>query len=410
MIIDSIQPVVADTPPSPLGGWSETAETLTGALVVPPVASGFQQKTGVLRADGSYCATGALWRRHRPVTLAPDPVAPAADGQIGEALAGRWIWGGLLWGHFGHFLAESTARLWILDALEQAGGPVDGVVFVPKRPRNGERIRGYQQDFFRLMGLDIPIRVVNAPTRVETLVVPGQGFGLGEISAGTAPVRAQFATRFAPDIAPDGPEKLYVSRSRLGYAKGSILGETVVEARLAEAGYEIFHPQAHPMEVQVARYRAARQVVATDGSALHLLAMAQPKDQTLAIIARRKSTAVDLLVRHVASFTQADPLVVDALRRSWFPEGRKPNPRLALGELELAELGRQLQAAGFIADAGAWTNMTPEEVQAALETTGQRWQLKPWQKRQEAKRRRQELIDYDLVKPLEVKITTTTKW
>ena len=324
--------------PSPLGGWSDSLARLDGALVVPPQVSGFQQQAGILAADGRYCPEGALWRRFRPLTLEPDPVTgPVAD------LPGRWLWGGVLWAHFGHFLAESTARLWALDHLAGlVDGPLDGVLFMPKRPRNGEKITGYQADFFRLMGVDVPIRVATGPMRVEQLVVPGQGFGLGEISAGTDKVRAQYADRFARDVAPDGPERLYVSRSALGFAKGSILGETRMEERLAEEGYEIFHPQAHSMETQVARYRAARQVVATDGSALHLLAMARPAGQRLAIVARRQSSAVELLIRHVSSFTGADPLLVDALRRSWFPDGRKANKRHALGELDLAAVGRQL--------------------------------------------------------------------
>lgn len=365
----------ADTPPSSLGGWSETVDILDGAIAVPPEVSGFQQKAGVLAADGGYCATGALWRRHRPLTLEPDPVEPKAE------LSGRWIWGGVLWAHFGHFLAESTARLW---ALNDVGGPVDGVIFVPKRPRNGDKTTGYQEDFFRLMGLDMPVRVVTEPTRVETLIVPGQGFGLGEISAGTQKVRDHFTASFARDVKPEGPEKLYVSRSALGYEKGSILGETYVEARLAEEGYEIFHPQAHPMEVQVARYRAARRVVATDGSALHLLAMAQPQNQLLAMIARRKSSALELLYRHVASFTGADPLLVGALRRAWFPDGRKANRRLALGELDLAEVGRQLQDFGYVTGGAGWRNLSEEEVTAALASTGRSWHLKRWQKRLDA--------------------------
>lgn len=361
--------------PSSLGGWSEAIETLPGGIVVPPEASGFQQKAGVLAADGSYCATGALWRRYRPLTLEPDPLTVEP-----EALEGRWLWGGVLWAHFGHFLAESTSRIWAMDHLD---APIDGVIFIPKRPRNGEQMTGYHKAFFDLMGVDVPIRILTKPTRVETLIVPGQGFGLGEISAGTQKVRDHFATGFAKDIKPDGPEKLYVSRSALGYDKGSIIGETYIEERLAKEGYEIFHPQAHSMEVQIARYRAARQVVATDGSALHMLAMAQPKDQKLAIVARRKSSAVQLLMRHLEGFTEGEPLLIGALRRSWFQNGRKSNKRLALGELDLAEVGAQLQAHGFVAD-GKWDNLPDEAVAAVLAETGREWHLKPWQLRKDA--------------------------
>ncbi len=361
--------------PSSLGGWSEAIETLPGGIVVPPDKSGFQQQAGILAADGTYCPTGALWRRFRPLTLEPDPLTVEP-----EALSGRWLWGGVLWAHFGHFLAESTSRIWAMDHLD---APIDGVIFIPKRPRNGEQMTGYHKAFFDLMGVNVPIRILTRPTRVETLIVPGQGFGLGEISAGTQKVRDHFATGFAKDIRPDGPEKLYVSRSALGYDKGSIIGETYIEQRLAEEGYEIFHPQAHSMEVQIARYRAARQVVATDGSALHMLAMAQPKGQQLAVVARRKSSAVQLLMRHLEGFTEGQPLLIGALRRSWFQNGRKANKRLALGELDLAEVGTQLQAHGFVAN-GQWQNLSDEAIGAILAETGRDWHLKPWQLRRDA--------------------------
>lgn len=270
--------------------------------------------------------------------------------------------------------------------MDHLDGPVDGVIFVPKRPRNGEQMTGYHQAFFDLMGVDVPIKVVTQPTRVETLIVPGQGFGLGEISAGTQKVRDHFGTHFAKDIAPEGPEKLYVSRSALGYDKGSVIGEPYIEDRLIEEGYEVFHPQAHSMEVQIARYRAARQVVATDGSALHMLAMARPKDQKLAIVARRKSSAVQLLIRHVESFTDTPPVLIGALRRSWFQTGRKANKRLALGELDLKQVGQTLFDHGFVAKAD-WENLSDAAVAEVLAQTGRDWHLKPWQLRREAAQR-----------------------
>ncbi|MGV6849506.1 MAG: glycosyltransferase family 61 protein [Marinibacterium sp.] len=364
------------SPPSPFGGWSTEIETLRDALVVPPDQSAFVQETGIVSQTGQFCEQGALWRKHRPLTTAPEPVSDAPD-----TLPGRWLWGGVLWSNFGHFLAESTARLWALDHLNE---PVDGILFVPKRPKNGDRLKGFHQPFFDLMGIKTPLRVATRPVRVETLVVPGQGFGLGAISTGTDKVRAQFAARFARDVAPEGPEKLYVSRSALGFERGSIIGETLIEEKLAADGYEIFHPQDHPLEVQVARYRAARQVVATDGSALHLLAFAMPREQRLAIIARRVSSAVDLLVDHIGAFTGQRPHLINAVRWSWFPEGEPSVRRLAMGELDLTAVGSELAAAGFVSGGESWANLSDAEVDAILQGTGRGWHLKRWAARQRA--------------------------
>ncbi|MFC3119099.1 glycosyltransferase 61 family protein [Jhaorihella thermophila] len=111
-------------------------------------------------------------------------------------------------------------------------------------------------------------------------------------SARSWPARKKFRTaiheRFAREVEPDGPERLYVSRSALGLGKG-LLGEELLESLLEREGYEIFHPQKHPMQTQIARYKAARQIVAADGSALHLYAMVGRADQRVAMISRRES-------------------------------------------------------------------------------------------------------------------------
>ncbi|WP_186766666.1 glycosyltransferase family 61 protein [Puniceibacterium confluentis] len=314
-------------------------------------------------AKGQYCHHGATWRKHRALTIEPD-----MPEQVTNTLPGQWLWGGTMRSHFGHFLTESTGRLWALDEIEE---PIAGVVFTHKCPRT-KHLNGFQKRFFDLMGVNLPIHVLKAPTRVERLLVPGQGLGLGEISAGTSKVRRQFASRFAPTVTPDGPEKLYISRSRLSPELGSILGETYLEELLAREGYEIFHPQAHSLEVQISRYRAARHVIAADGSALHLLAMAMPRDQRVAIIARRNSTAIDLLVRHVKAFVETPPLVIHAIKKEWRRGGASKRKRFSVGELSFADIGNTLQAKGFVSN-GAWADMSEQSIRVSLTDRGSGW-------------------------------------
>lgn len=369
----------ADTQPSSQGGWSEDLLTVPEAVVVPPTNTGFIQPAGVLDADGAYVPHGALWRRHRPITTHPR----MPQGEI-AFLDGRWLWGGILWGHFGHFLAESTARLWALEHLDT---PVDGVLFIPRRPGGADQVKSFHRPFFDLLGMTQPFELAAQPTRVAELVVPGQGFGLGEISAGTEKVRRSRLAHLGPEVAPEGGEKLYISRTGLGFAKGSILGEDRVETWLAEEGYDIFHPQQHPLKVQLARYKAAQKIVATDGSALHLVAMAGRKDQDIAIIARRKSSAVDLLARHVAHFCGRPPHVLLSIEGTWFPVGAKRVKRLALGELDLPGIGAQLAEHGFIRSARNWTALADQDVARVFAETGRDWEMPAWQQRLRARRR-----------------------
>lgn len=339
--------------PQPEGGWSEEIETLAGAVVVPPADSAFVQPAGVLRSDGSYCAQGALWRKFRPLTTEPPRPEKA------EKLAGRWLWGGVLWVHFGHFLVESTARLWALNTLEQ---PVDGVLFIPKRPKAGDMTRGFQRAFVDQLAPGLPIHVATEATEVEELIVPGQGFGLGRITAGTPAFRDAIHARFGREIEPNGTDRLYISRSALGLGKGGLLGEEKMETLLAEEGYETFHPQQFSIEEQLARYKAAKEIVAADGSAIHLFAMVGRADQKMAIVLRRKSTANNLLAANVSSFCGTDPLMIDALRTEWVKStGKKKSNRLSFGELDHPAIGKALVAGGFLKPGTVWPETTDAE-------------------------------------------------
>jgi hypothetical protein len=347
--------------PSPEGGWSASVVPVPGAVIATTASQEMIQPMGVFDAGGRYVHEAVLWRG-RPLMVEPE-LPGAADH-----LPGRWIWGGVLLNHFGHFLTESLGRLWALDAV---GGQVDGLIFVPKRDAAdddgaGAGMQAYHRLFLDLAKVDVPIRVLTRPTRVDLLEVPGQGFGIGPMAAGTAAFRAFMAARFARDVAPEGGPRLYISRSGLSALRGGILWETRLEELLAREGYEIFHPQHHPLDRQIARYKAARQIVALDGSALHLAAMSGARDQQVAVIKRRDSQASDSIVTHLAAFLGIRPDVIDVIRRDWVRSDRKRADRFSIGELDFAALGLALGRAGYVERGESWPELTEDEAQAAI--------------------------------------------
>ncbi|MCV2893906.1 FkbM family methyltransferase [Lentibacter sp. XHP0401] len=351
-------PDVPKSAPDPEEGWSRKITEVEDAIVVPPAVAGLVQPTGVLTAKGAYVNQGALWRRTRPLTE-----APAMPETVPETLEGTWLWGGQLWLHFGHFLAESTPRLWGLQAYE---GKIDGILFTPKRPRNADLVKRWQWKFLEELAPGLPVRVAKAPTRVERLIVPGQGFGLGKISRGTPEFRTFIAGAFGATISPSGPDKLYISRSKFEFRKGSLVGEGELETQLAAQGYEIFHPQEHDIATQIARYKAASHIIAAEGSAIHLAAMVMGPHQKLAIVVRRRSSATDYIETHLQSFAGVTALSVDALVRSWMPEGER-KARHAIGEIDFPSLQNALLAGGFIEpSAQVWENFSQSGVQELL--------------------------------------------
>jgi len=341
------------------GGWSCAVVSVAEALVVPATVPDMIQPMGVFDAAGRYVQEAVLWRGRR-LMVEPEP-RPEPQAH----LAGRWIWGGVLLNHFGHFLVESTSRLWAIDAV---AGPVDGLVFTVKRETAEEGglpvLQPFQKLFFDLLGIDLPVKILAEPTVVERLEVPGQGFGLGEIAHGTEPFRRFFQTRFARNIAPEGPEKLYISRTALGAGRGGVIGEERIEQALERCGYEVFHPQKASLPVQIARYKAARQIVALDGSALHMVAMVGGPDQQVGMIKRRDSDVSRSIVHHLTAFTGRPPQVFDQILRDWIRSDRRKADRTSLGELDLAALGQSLGAAGFIPEGTEIAPLTEAEARA----------------------------------------------
>lgn len=347
--------VEAPSPPSPDGGWSTRISDLSAAFVVPPTDRGFVSVSGVVDAAGNPCHDAALWRKFRPITLSP--TMPC--GTVSK-LPGTWLWGGVLAGHFGHFLMESTGRLWGLAAHPG----VDGIIFIPKGPKLTS-LFPWQEEFLALAGVTKPFFLANEPYQVERLLVPGQGLGLGKIVQGTQPTR-DFFLQFGAEVAAEGSEKLYISRSGLTRQKGLLIGEHELEERLAAEGYEIFHPQKHSLKVQVARYKAARDIIAAEGSALHFFALVARSHQRVAMIIRRRSAATDQINAHLRSFAGIEPLNLDALRRTW-ARPNQPRARLALGELDLPRLQELLANSGFISShTPAWPHLDEAAILARI--------------------------------------------
>ena len=327
-------------------GWSREIVTLKNALVAPPVESGTVQDCGVYTEQGEWCPHGVTWRGWKPM-MVPYAAAPQAT----QKLAGRHVYGGQIWAHFGHWMAESMSRFWAFDHLDQKP---DSLIFMIKRPKRGATVHGFQQAFLDLLNIDVPITIVQEPTTVEELIVPGQGFGLGSINAGTPEFRAFMLDRLAKGPRPDGARKLYVSRSALGGHMGGLILETLLEENLHAAGYEIYHPQKHPLADQIAAYRAADIVLGPDGSALHLFGFVARPDQKVGVVLRRNSAVAKGITGQIAGFTGNAPDEFNALDTDWLPKGDGRASRNSFGQLDFGKLQDMLIAAGYISTSDNW--------------------------------------------------------
>lgn len=337
--------------------------TLSGAVVVPPLTEEQRRDrpSGVLDADGNFVRNSINWTNStQPVGETPE--IPAGTN-IAE-LPGRYVYGGVFYGHFGHFIVESMSRVWALDRLR---GQLDGIVFTPKVDRVDDRVVGNFKELLAAFDVDLPIVIIREPTRIETLSVPRQGFGMYDLAAGSAAFRDYINRHFGKNIPAKGPEKLYVSRSKLGPQRGSILGEYKIEQYLAAEGYEVFHPQFASQNEQIAHYKAARMIVSTDCSPIHLLGYAGDAGQKAAILTRRSMGIGTYLAEQLRAFKGMQAVEIDTLVNDWMPQpGRRPS-RSSWGEIDFPKMHAQLLAAGMISNPKPWSNLTDKEHASELE-------------------------------------------
>ena len=335
-------------------------DVVPNAIVVPPVAHRYKQAAGVLTAEGAYVEQGATRRLNMTLTVEPKrPDVPL------DFISGRWLWGGLLFDHFGHFMVESQSRIWNATCPTLH---IDGIAFIPKSPRRGPELMPFQRDTFVAWGIEQSVRIVSAPTSFEALLVPNQGIGLGQLIGATPDMRSAAQKHFARDISAEGPERLYVSRSALPRQQGMMILEPFVEQALAQDGYAVFHPQTHDIRTQIARYKAARQIIFADGSPAHLFAYVARPDQKVAYLPRRKEWS-DGPIDHIAAFAGQLPMVLPGPTRIWRAKDRKAFRNVSYSTHDLVALGTELFRAGMIETASAWINPDAETLEAMIGRT-----------------------------------------
>lgn len=332
---------------------SDAIMTVSNATLVPVTAHPTNHSPrpgGVLDADGSYLEASACYYTERKRWTVSCGLGP--DAQVQE-VSGSWLYGGVLDAAFGHCIIESFSRLWALDHLSE---PVCGVAFLPSVHRDNfgqarKYLRKTEALFSAFDGLPPLRHCAREPHRFERLIVPPQGMGGGIFCGGCPEFRDFITARFLPKVKPEGGAKLYVSRTGLE-VMGNILFEDRIEDVFRQNGYEIFHPEAHSLQDQVARYRAARQIVTVEGSALHLIAYALRPDQevSVAIIPRRTTSNLDAFMTQFAYQTAASVTIIGAPDRLFHPRriyGEQSNVKLLH---DLPALASALKRAGFLAD------------------------------------------------------------
>lgn len=338
------------------------------AVLVPPKQLDGRQydgKAGVFDAHGNFIAAAITRSSGRNRHAAPE----FPTGAEFPCLAGTHAFGGVFFGHFGHFITESTGRLWVLN---QPKLDFESFVYLPKDRLLPRWQFAEKERLLAALGINARLATVAQPTRVERLIVPDAEFGLDDSLIDGSPRYVDFMRKAAASrVAAKGGEKLYISRRSLLVDRGTILGEALVEDWLAHEGYTIFEPQKFSPEDQIAQYRAARKIISVDASPLHLYAYAADAGQQVAIIRRRSMNAYRNIIRHIRAFSGASVAVIDALKADYVPAHTNRAGRSSWGLVDFPAIGNELARLGMIRPPGdwpaaAWQALHPQQIEAQM--------------------------------------------
>jgi hypothetical protein len=335
----------------PIGLPEAKIERISDALLRPPAQGdmqGLRQICGVFRPDGSPVDLARTLSSSGELSLpAPPPT------QVSRRRAGTWVFGGMLFNHFGHGLIYSASRLWAIKKLRDQGIPLEGVLFYQRHkdePQISPALPRNLQQIFDVFQPDLPIATTGDVEQIETLFVPQQGIStLPELFLGL-PEQRQFMRDSTTNLRRDDlPRDVYISRTKTGW-KGNHLFEREIERALAAAGYYIFHPQNATLPEQIAIYRSARRLIAVDGSALHVAATAVGSDAKVAVISRRAFYAW-AIADQIRAFANCDVHVIEAHDQAYVFSralGRRASWSTTQVTTDFDQLGGDLVQYGFL--------------------------------------------------------------
>lgn len=240
-----------------------------------------------------------------------DADSPPAEGPL-PRLEGTYLYAGWLHFHFGHFLLESTSRLW-------ATGWLDDRVRLIYHPWDGVDVARLDDNDHiptTLTALGIQRDRVNTilhDSVVETLIVPQPAVRINNSVHAEMNVLFDKIRLHVVDAASIAEEPayrgVYLSRRMLPSDARRYANEEVIEDVFRDFGFHIAYPERLTFNEQVELVATADVLAGIDGSALHLVALARPG--ITVIVVRARQTA---LTNHWAlnQLRGARTIVVDA--------------------------------------------------------------------------------------------------
>lgn len=267
-------------------------------LVARPVLDDWSGGAGVVECgEGQSVVRGSGIRR-----MGRDQI-PAPSLPVGEPLHHHdvAVFGGYLYDHYGHFLLESTARLW----LPGMGDDIP-VIWIANWT---ETISPWMHEILDIIGVGQRRDVVTSagPVSVGELALADPGFEFGAF------MHPWHARRLQAAPCSSAGAHVWLSRSRLRPISG-LDDDLELEERLRLAGWNVVHPETLSVREQVEVLGSAVHVAGLEGSALHTLALLSGFTGAVDIFTRQEHVNFEL-VAEACGFAQTRHSLPGAIPR-----------------------------------------------------------------------------------------------
>lgn len=301
-------------------------------------------KAGVYNADSSPSALSMLDRSHTNVSIPYD--ADELSTFEYRHQDKNAVYGGMLFRHFGHFLIESTTRLW-WPLREQFDGPI---IFQTVGHRSD--MPPFAERFFTLLG--IRDRVILTGTRgysFNKIMVPERSLAIRKywhplFHEPFRHIGGRVEQSWRPLSHCENGDALYLSRTQYQFRRS--IGEKRLERLFRDNGFTIAHPETIPLEEQIFLARRHRTIAGIQGSALHNMLFSDMPKEAIYISRdyqiNRNFFMIDAMMQNQATYIYnglARDALVERSERSVIAQQYKENTTLDLDKITwaLAQLG-----------------------------------------------------------------------
>lgn len=212
------------------------------------------------------------------------------------------IFGGVLFGHFGHCFLEALSRLWyIIKYPDKRNLKIAFLVY-----NRQKKIPNWTYELLSLLKISREqVIIITEPCQYKKIIVPNESIYAHEA------YYKEYITIYdeiRKNVTPKKVEKLYLTRTKLENCYD--VNEKFYEEFYQKRGYEVIAPEQHTIKEQIEYIAGAKEIVCSIGTLSHLALFA--KNRTRVIMLNRVNSFIvkpQILINHARKL---DYYIIDA--------------------------------------------------------------------------------------------------